>query len=147
MLVSLFPGKARRGRGSEIPSPRRLLHRRRNCRDAPSYNLTEREFIAELRRMNGTPQEVLEHPELMGIMIPMLRADFQLIQTYEYNAESPLSCPITALCGSEDNDENCALMSPWKQQTSSTFVLHNLPGGHFFLRSSKAQLLEALTAD
>jgi medium-chain acyl-[acyl-carrier-protein] hydrolase len=51
------------------------------------YEFPDPEFIEELRRLSGTPDEVLEHPELMQLMLPMLRADFEAVQTYSYVAE------------------------------------------------------------
>src|SRR6266404_5241949 len=63
--------------------------------EPPTYNLPEPEFIERLRRLNGTPQEVLDHPELMQLMIPLLRADFSVCETYEYKSEPPLDCPLT----------------------------------------------------
>ncbi len=70
--------------------------------EAPSYNLPEPEFLEELRSMNGRPQEVLEHPELMQMIMPLLRADFELIETYAYSPGELLDCPITALGGVQD---------------------------------------------
>jgi medium-chain acyl-[acyl-carrier-protein] hydrolase len=66
------------------------------------YDLPEPEFIQKLRGLNGTPKEVLDHPELMQLMIPLLRADFALIQTYVYSPESSLNCPITVFGGTRD---------------------------------------------
>src|SRR5207253_7552789 len=62
--------------------------------DPFTYDLPKEDFIRELHRLEGTPKAVLEHAELMELMLPLLRADFQLIQTYEYYAEPPLECPI-----------------------------------------------------
>jgi len=111
---------------------------------SPSYNLPNDEFIAELQRIDGTPREVLEHAELMELVVPMLRADFQLVQTYQYEAGAPLACPIAAYGGLEDNEVPRELLSMWRGQTTSGFALHMLPGGHFFLRSSQTLLLKML---
>lgn len=110
----------------------------------PSYNLPNDEFIAELQRIDGTPREVLEHTDLMEIVVPVLRADFQLIQTYQYEAGAPLTCPIAAYGGLEDDEVPRELLSMWRGQTTSGFALHMLPGDHFFLRSSQTLLLEML---
>jgi medium-chain acyl-[acyl-carrier-protein] hydrolase len=72
--------------------------------DPVSYNLPKEEFRQELGRLEGTPKEVLEHAELMEMMIPLLRADFQLIHTYNYVADTPLRCPITVYGGLQDHD-------------------------------------------
>jgi len=100
------------------------------------------EFIAELQRMDGTPREVLEHTELMELVVPLLRADFQLIQTYQYEIGDPLTCPIVAYGGLDDKEVPRELLSMWRGQTTSRFALYMLPGDHFFLRSSQTLLLE-----
>lgn len=51
----------------------------------PMYNLPDSELLKEINRLNGTPPEVLEHPELMQLMLPLLRADFEAIETYSYS--------------------------------------------------------------
>lgn len=113
-------------------------------RDPATYHLPRDKFIEELGKLDGTPKEVLEHAELMELMIPLLRADFQLIQTYEYVPSSPLRCPITAYGGLEDRDVSRDDLSGWREMTSSSFALHMLPGDHFFLRSSQTLLLRLL---
>src|ERR1700674_5350722 len=65
-------------------------------RRSPIHALPEKEFLAELRRLNGTPGELLDHQELMEIMLPLLRADFAVYETYSYSNETPLNCPISA---------------------------------------------------
>jgi medium-chain acyl-[acyl-carrier-protein] hydrolase len=103
--------------------------------------------MEELSRLEGTPKEVLEHMELMEMMIPLLRADFQLIQTYNYVADLPLRCPIIVYGGLQDHNVSREMLLPWEELTSSRFALHMLPGDHFFLRSSQALLLELLTKE
>jgi medium-chain acyl-[acyl-carrier-protein] hydrolase len=116
--------------------------------DQPAtYDLPKDEFIAELRRIGGTPKEVLEHDELMELMIPLLRADFRLVQTYKYFSGAPLRCPITVFGGLEDCEETRDLLLAWKEQTISEFTLHQVPGDHFFLRSSQSFLLGLLSRE
>jgi medium-chain acyl-[acyl-carrier-protein] hydrolase len=109
-----------------------------------SYNLQKDELIEELRKIGGTPSEVLGHAELMEIMLPVIRADFQLHQTYEFISGGRLTCPISAYGGMEDFEVPRSLLLSWRELTTSTFGLHMLPGDHFFLRSSQTLLLELL---
>src|SRR5262249_953834 len=83
-----------------------------------TYDLPEPEFIEELRRFNSTPQEVLDHPELMQLMIPLLRADFSVCQTCQYEPEPPLTCPIPVFGGLEDETTREELEG-WRAQTSA----------------------------
>ncbi len=111
--------------------------------NSPTYNLPDAELLEELRLLNGTPPEVLEHPELMKLMMPLLRSDFAVCQTYEYASGAPLGCRITAFGGLEDKAEREHLEG-WREQTTSPFCLLMFPGDHFFLHTAEQQLLEVL---
>jgi medium-chain acyl-[acyl-carrier-protein] hydrolase len=109
--------------------------------ERPTYNLPEPEFIEELRRLGGTPAEVLEHPELLSLILPLLRADFELCQTYRYTPDLPLNCPITAFGGTEDHVGREELEA-WREQTTASFALRMFPGDHFFLHGAESKILE-----
>jgi medium-chain acyl-[acyl-carrier-protein] hydrolase len=115
--------------------------------DKKIYQLPEPEFLEELRRLNGTPREVLEHAELMQLLIPILRADFEVCQTYVHTPKPPLNCSITAFGGLQDGDVTREHLAAWRGYTKASFALKMLPGGHFFLNSSEAILLEQLSKE
>ncbi len=73
-------------------------------RDPVTYHLPDEEFVRDLRRLNGTPKEVLESEELMQLLLPLLRADFELIQTYTYRPSPKLQCPLVVFGGIGDTD-------------------------------------------
>jgi len=112
--------------------------------DPPTYNLPRDAFIQELKRINGTPKEVLEHDELVEMFLPMIQADFQACQTYEFTPEPPLDCGITAFCGLTDDEETRERVEPWREQTTRSFSLLELPGDHFFIHSSEDLLLQTM---
>lgn len=113
--------------------------------EPPSYDLPEPEFLDRLRVLNGTPKEVFEHPELLQLMIPLLRADFGICQTYTYTPEPPLRCPITAFGGLKDEEVGPEVLGAWAEQTTSSFSLHMLPGDHFFINSSQSLICHLLS--
>ena len=108
--------------------------------EPPTYDLPEPEFIEKLRQLNGTPQEVMEHAELMQLMIPLLRADFAISETYSYYEEAPLSCPISAYGGLQDTEVPRENLEAWREHTTAAFVLRMLPGDHFFINQSQSHL-------
>ncbi len=141
---------ARHLRQRHLPAPIHLFLSGRGApqpgiRDTVTYNLPAKEFAAELRRLNGTPREVLENPELMELMIPLLRADFELCQTYDYTPEPALDCPITAFGGLSDRDVTAEMSGAWQQHTTRSFRLCMLPGDHFFVHSAQAQILTVIS--
>jgi 4'-phosphopantetheinyl transferase len=139
---------ARRLRRDGRPGPRHLFVSGRMApqfrKGDPCHALPEPQFREELRRLGGTPHEVLEHPELMRVLVPMLRADFAVCETYVHNPAEPLDCPITAYGGLEDDAVRPDQLEGWAAHTRAGFHLRMLPGNHFFLHSAEARLLQML---
>lgn len=113
----------------------------------PIHNLPEPQFMDELIRYNGLPEEVMEHVELMEFKEPLLRADFELCETYSCQPDFRLSCPITAFGGLEDPDETRELLEPWRELTTRFCKVHMLPGDHFFLKTSEQRLIQMLSEE
>ena len=112
-----------------------------------TYNLPTSKLLEELRRLNGTPIEVLENPELMHLMLPLLRADFEVVETYVYSPGPALDCPITAFGGLQDQEVSREEVEAWREQTIASFSLRMLPGGHFFLHTARQLLLQMLSKE
>lgn len=112
----------------------------------PMYDLPEVEFLARLQQLNGTPPEVMSHPELMMLMVPTLRADFSLRDTYRYGVEPPLTCPISAFGGMQDEEVGYEQLEGWREHTTARFHVCLFQGNHFFLRTAQTAVLEAVTA-
>lgn len=113
--------------------------------DPPTHDLPDEEFMEELRRLNGTPKEALEHPELMQLMLPILRADFAICETYVYEAKPALDCPTAAFGGLDDNKVSREEIAGWREHTNTSFTMRMFPGDHFYLHSAQTILLEAIT--
>jgi medium-chain acyl-[acyl-carrier-protein] hydrolase len=109
-----------------------------------SYNLPESELIARLVRLNGTPDEVLNNPELRALLLPVIRADFSVVDTYVYTPRPKLNVPICAVGGSDDPEISQDELRAWKKETSGPFTLDMLPGDHFFLHTGQRSLLELI---
>jgi len=111
----------------------------------PIYNLPETEFIHQLRRFDGISNAVLENQELMQLFLPILRADFAVLDTYSYRSHGTLDFPITVFGGLQDQTVSYANLLPWKEQTSSIFSLQMVSGNHFFIHSAQDILLKTIT--
>lgn len=116
-------------------------------RGLPVHTLPERDFLAELRHLNGTSREVLEHEELIQIALPVLRADFAVYETYVYSTELPLNCPISAFGGLRDRTVSQSDLEAWREQTNGSFSLQTFPGDHFFLNTAQPLLLRVLSQE
>jgi medium-chain acyl-[acyl-carrier-protein] hydrolase len=100
-------------------------------------SMSDDQLIAELRRLNGTTEEILGNPAALELLLPVLRADFGLADDYVCPAGDPLPCPITALTGAGDPETDAAELARWSEQTTAAFVLRTFPGDHFFLESAR----------
>lgn len=134
-LLAHLAGRRLLERG--LPPPLRLIV---SGSAAPSQPLlTERhrlspgDFLRELRTLGGCPDEVLNDAELVDLFLPVLRADFQALETYRAEPGAPLPYPITMLRGTEDGEVARAGAEAWRAETSGEFDAHDLPGGHFFI--------------
>jgi medium-chain acyl-[acyl-carrier-protein] hydrolase len=131
------------------PSPAHLFVAARpapqiGLRDRGLHRLPDREFLAKVRELNGTDEELFRHPDLLELLTPMLRADFAVSDSHRHRPEPPLSCPVTAYFGGSDLGSGSAQMAGWGQHTTAAFALRRMPGDHFFIHSYRDQLLADL---
>jgi len=99
------------------------------------HNLPEPQLIDAMLRMKGTPPEILQHPEWLQLFLPVIRADLEIVETYQYRDEPPLNCPIIAFCGSEDPEAPPVEMDKWRTMTENSFQRIEIEGDHFFIQS------------
>ncbi len=116
-------------------------------RNPPLHALPNGQFLEKLRELNGTPEEVLQHQELLELLVPILRADFAVCETYVYQAEPPLPCPISAYSGLGDDYVNRHELEAWQAQTTAPVKVRMFPGDHFYLNSARPYLLQALARE
>jgi len=110
----------------------------------PIHNLPADEFWDELRKLNGTPDEVFQNPELMELMEPLLRADFKAIETWVYESNAPLNIPLTAFTGQDDALVSLEHLCEWSKETTGEFSYRVFSGDHFFINQDRENLLTCI---
>lgn len=110
------------------------------------HSLDDAQFMALLRELGGTPPEILANAEIMALYLPILRVDFELCDSYMPQPGPTLRVPITALAGQLDHPHAPEAMAAWRHETQNAFQLTALQGGHFFIHTCQAQVIEALRA-
>ncbi len=146
---------AKRLVAEERPAPLALIaaaarppHRMRTAH--PLHALADGDFTAALRDLKGTPEAVLSHAELMELLLPTLRADFELCETYVCRYKEPIACPITAIGGTRDPNVPLEDLHAWGDLTTAGFRAFPLEAEHFFLESHASEIRlrvgEALSA-
>lgn len=114
-------------------------------RDVSEYRQakTDAELIERLRSLQGTSEEALADPELMALMLPILRADFLLCGSFEYQIREPLPLPLHVFGGKQDSVRVEELLD-WQDETLAGFSLDLFEGHHFFLHDQQAPLLRCV---
>lgn len=129
-----------------MPLPERLII---SCSPAPhrappidqAYKGTRDEFLSYLKKLGGMPAEILMNDELVDLLLPTLRADFALLDSYQVPAPVPkLPCPIDAIFSPDDATVDKGAIAGWKELTTGKFQIKNTPGGHFYFTSGAAHI-------
>jgi medium-chain acyl-[acyl-carrier-protein] hydrolase len=140
-----FPGPSRAGPTCLIVSGRRALGLGPSSR--PLSGLPDDEFLAEVGRLNGIPPEVLNEPELLDMLLPTLRADFELAETYQPLPGGRLSCPVVAYLGTDDPEVDYEGVLAWREVTTGEFSMRAFRGDHFYLKGGRPDVLNAVRDD
>ncbi|MEV5409710.1 alpha/beta fold hydrolase [Thermopolyspora sp. NPDC052614] len=107
----------------------------------------DEEVVAELVRLGGTDRRLLRDPDVRAVFLPAIRSDFRLAETYRHRAGTLLTCPITAVIGTEDTEVDTERALGWRHTTTGTFALRRLPGGHFYLIPQRSAVLGLLAPE
>ena len=150
-MVAFEVARALAQRGG--PQPARLVLSGRRAPTRPERgprvsHLPTPEFLDEVqRRWDGIPAAVLEEPELLELLLPTLRADLSIVESYVHVPGPPLECPLSCFGGADDPSVDAADLAAWRDHTGSAFSLRMFPGSHFFVQTARAEVLAALWQD
>ncbi|MCM2389890.1 thioesterase II family protein [Streptomyces albipurpureus] len=141
----------RRLRRAGAPLPSRLLLGAFRAPQLPNPHIRIHHLPDEVLKTvlgkEGTPRQVLESEELMRALLPTLRADLEICDTYRYREEPPLTMPMSVFGGHQDVRVSRGDLDMWRTQANGPFRLVMLPSSHFFLHSSQDLLLAELSRE
>ncbi|OON72759.1 thioesterase II family protein [Streptomyces tsukubensis] len=110
------------------------------------HQLPDARLVRHIEALRGTPGEVLDQPELLELLLPVVRADYQLYETYRFVDRLPLPVPVTALRGTEDPETTESGLRAWDGLTTAPFQAVAFPGGHFYLNAYLDEVTELARA-
>ena len=113
---------------------------------APIHGLDNADFLSEVHRYQGLPDEVLAHQELIDLFLPILRADFTITETYSHAPRPALRTPLLILGGEQDPMVAPAELSHWRALTTAPSRIETFPGGHFYLDRHRDALVDRLVS-
>lgn len=110
-------------------------------------HLPDLELLQEVqRRYEAVPRQVMEDAELRELLVPCLRADLTLLETYRHSESEPLRCPITCFGATADKMVSREALAQWQAHSAHGFDLQMFEGNHLFLQNARAQLIAAILA-
>ena len=107
------------------------------------YDLDDAGFVQGLQRYGGLQQPVLDSPEILALLLPMLRADFTLAQT----PRPPLAQPIVVYSGTRDPLIEADDIAAWQGHGRAGVRVHDIDAGHLFHLSHEAELLSSIAGE
>jgi medium-chain acyl-[acyl-carrier-protein] hydrolase len=116
--------------------PRALIH-----------ELPDPEFMRAIRVLGGTPEEFLANPELAQLFLPVLRADFEAVQTYSPGTDIRLGCPFFLYGGLDDAEVSRESLGRWDAVASGPSPIRMFPGQHFFFHTAAESVMQTLARD
>ncbi|MBW1604548.1 thioesterase [Streptomyces sp. JJ66] len=114
---------------------------------SPLSELPDAEFRRFLGDLGGTPRVLLEDEAFMELMLPVIRADFHLAETYGNRPDARVGCPLVIFGSADDQRFTLPEVRGWTHHTTASATFHQLPGDHFFLHSHRDLLLKHLATE
>jgi surfactin synthase thioesterase subunit len=111
----------------------------------PLSQLPHDRFIEQVNAYFQPQDAAWRIPELLDMLLPILRDDMSMVDSYDYSIEPPLACPIDVYIGTEDRSVPAPSAQAWQEQTAAGFRMTAFPGTHFFLHSALPQLQEKVS--
>jgi medium-chain acyl-[acyl-carrier-protein] hydrolase len=108
------------------------------------HRLPREALVAELRKLGGTPPGVLHDAPLLDLLLPAIRADFQIALEYEVLPGPTLACPITAFAGARDPHLAIGDVAGWRRHTTGPFDLVEVDAGHHLVKERRAEIVGAV---
>lgn len=137
-------GKLKQRASGLVVSSRRAPHLPSAFRQASL--LPDDQFLEEMQAMyQAIPQAVLQEKELLQLLLPILKEDIRINETYVACDDHPLDVPIELFYGTEDKTISQDELEAWKNCTTARCCLNSCGGGHFFIEHEKPKIIQSVT--
>jgi surfactin synthase thioesterase subunit len=104
--------------------------------------MADSEFMARVSEFAGYRHAAFDNPDLRELLLPMLRADVAMHESYQPVSAEPIGIAVTALRGVDDQLVARSQAEQWRAATTGRFATAEFPGGHMYLAEHPAELLE-----
>lgn len=118
-----------------------------NARNRPQrmHDLPRAELLSALQAFGGMPAQIIAETELLRTVEPVLRADFELIETWRESGDAIIEIPVLCWAGSADPAASVPDVGHWRRNAGGEFSLRVFDGDHFFIHRSEPTVLHILS--
>jgi surfactin synthase thioesterase subunit len=110
------------------------------------YTLSDEELIKYVADTDDAmPHKDQNYFDYVKLTLPTIRADFQLVDTYEYHPKDLLQCSLSGMYGENDFLYSKESVFAWKEMAGKDFDFKTFMGGHMYLTPARQQVLEYLS--
>ncbi len=111
------------------------------------HKLSDEEFKKEVLKYGGNTKEIFEDKNLASLFLPILRADFRVLETYKFKENRrKFECDISVLYSSEDETTKPDEINEWASVTQKNCKIYDFNGGHFFINDCKNSVVEIINS-
>ncbi|MFI7549150.1 thioesterase II family protein [Micromonospora sediminimaris] len=111
------------------------------------HQLGDEELWSAIVKLGGIEPELADQPELRDLLLPVLRSDITLHETYRPAPDAdPLDCPVRSYYNTEDPLVDADQVAAWAAVNEREFSMRVWPGGHFRLHTHPEELVADVVA-
>lgn len=103
-------------------------------KDYMIYQLPEKEFIEEVSSIGGLEEELLSDEIIRGYFLPIIRADYKIIEEYKSETINPFKCGMTLCYATGDIEAGKDEVLEWEKYSQSDINVFEFEGGHFYFK-------------
>lgn len=109
-----------------------------------THQLSDKELLERLRTRSSSDPDGGQSLNIQNALLPVVRADFEIGESYTCSPSDPLPIPIDVFGGNQDTQVDQHGLTEWQAYTSTGFSLSMFDGKHFYLRTQEQQVLARL---
>lgn len=104
------------------------------------YLFSKTAFKKRLESYGGISKEILNDTAAFDFFEPIIRADFQAIETYKYYQKPALNISTTVITGTEEEMTKNEIQK-WQKEFTTKVTFIKMQGNHFFLFAHAQQFV------
>lgn len=112
--------------------------------DSDLHRQDDASLIADIRRQADDGASHWDDPQVRTLFLPMVRSDYQAIETWGRQHLHALAAPLDVLLAQADQEVSLAQASAWRDLTRHTPDIQLFDGHHFYLRQQPRQVIDHL---